>query len=139
MLQSKIGNVLVHSNSIDEHWKHLYLFLDIIKRNGLIVSTKMLIQESMMNSCQCFIDSCPCFTDSCPCLTDVLKGNIHSAKILPTTDYSNIINVSSQESEHVAWINTADKWSNNTYTTYRWNSNNMSSLAQRKNKGKALA
>ena len=99
----------------------------------------MLIQESMMNSCQCFIDSCPCFTDSCPCLTDVLKGNIHSAKILPTTDYSNIINVSSQESEHVAWINTADKWSNNTYTTYRWNSNNMSSLAQRKNKGKALA
>ena len=37
-----IVDVLVYSSSIDEHWKHLYSFLDIIKRNGLVVSTKKI-------------------------------------------------------------------------------------------------
>ena len=31
---------IVYSSSINEHWKHLYLFLDTIKRNGLVVSAK---------------------------------------------------------------------------------------------------
>ena len=34
-----IDNVLIFSKSIDEHWKHLNSFIDIIKRNGLIVSS----------------------------------------------------------------------------------------------------
>ena len=99
--------------------------MDTIKRNGLDVSAKMLIQESMMDSCQCF--------------TDVFKGNIHSAKILPTTYYHNILNVSSQESEHVAWISTTNKWNNNnnTYITSKWII--MTSLAMRRNKEKAPA
>ena len=37
-----IDDVLVYSNSIDEHWKHLYSFLKTIKRNGLVVSTKKI-------------------------------------------------------------------------------------------------
>ena len=37
-----IDDVLVYYNSIDEHWKHLYSFLDTIKRNGLVVSTKKI-------------------------------------------------------------------------------------------------
>ena len=37
-----IDDVIVYSKSIDEHWKHLYSFLDVIKRNGLIVSTKKI-------------------------------------------------------------------------------------------------
>ena len=37
-----IDDVLVYSNSIDEHWKHLYSFLDTIKRNGLIFSAKKI-------------------------------------------------------------------------------------------------
>ena len=37
-----IDDVLVYSNSIDEHWKHLYSFLDTIKRNGLVVSAKKI-------------------------------------------------------------------------------------------------
>ena len=35
-----IDDVLVYSSSIDEHRKHLYSFLDTIKRNSLVVSTK---------------------------------------------------------------------------------------------------
>ena len=35
-----IDDVLVYSSSIDEHYKHLYSFLDTIKRNGLVVSAK---------------------------------------------------------------------------------------------------
>jgi hypothetical protein len=34
-----IDDVLIFSKSIDEHWKHLNSFLDIIKRNGLVVSS----------------------------------------------------------------------------------------------------
>ena len=30
------------TQSIDEHWKHLYSFLDFIKHNGLVVSTKII-------------------------------------------------------------------------------------------------
>ena len=37
-----IDDVLVYSNSIYEHWKHLYSFLETIKRNGLIVSAKKI-------------------------------------------------------------------------------------------------
>ena len=37
-----IDNVLVYSNSINEHWKHLYSFLNTIKRNGLVVSAKKI-------------------------------------------------------------------------------------------------
>ena len=37
-----IDDVLAYSKSIDEHWKHLYSFLDIIKRNGLDVSVKKI-------------------------------------------------------------------------------------------------
>ena len=35
-----IDDVLVYSNSIDEHWKFLSLFIDIIIRNGLVISAK---------------------------------------------------------------------------------------------------
>ena len=37
-----IGDILVYSSSIDEHGKHLYSFLDTIKRNGLVVSAKKI-------------------------------------------------------------------------------------------------
>ena len=37
-----IDDVLTYSNSIDEHWKHLYLFLETIKQNGLVVSAKKI-------------------------------------------------------------------------------------------------
>jgi len=37
-----IDDVLIYSKSIDEHWKHLNLFLDIIKTNGLVVSAKKI-------------------------------------------------------------------------------------------------
>ena len=37
-----IDDVLVYSKSIDKNWKHLYTFLDIIKHNGLVVSTKKI-------------------------------------------------------------------------------------------------
>ena len=37
-----IDDVLVYSNYIYEHQKHLYSFLDSIKRNGLVVSTKKI-------------------------------------------------------------------------------------------------
>ena len=34
-----IDDVLIFSKSIEEHWKHLNVFLDIIKLNGLVVSS----------------------------------------------------------------------------------------------------
>jgi hypothetical protein len=37
-----IDDVLIYSKSIDEHWKHLNSFLDIIKTNGLVVSAKKI-------------------------------------------------------------------------------------------------
>ena len=37
-----VDDVLVYSKSIDEHWKHLYSFLDTIKRNGLLVFAKKI-------------------------------------------------------------------------------------------------
>ena len=37
-----IDDVLVYSSSIDEHWKHLYSFLDTIKRNGLVIFAKKI-------------------------------------------------------------------------------------------------
>ena len=81
----------------------------------------VLIQEPMMGSCQHF--------------ADVFKGNVHSTKMLTTTNCPNILDVSSQESEYDAWISTTNKWNNNTYTTSKWI--NMASLAEMRNKGKA--
>ena len=37
-----IDVVLIYSSSIDEHWKHLYSFLETIKRNGLVFSAKKI-------------------------------------------------------------------------------------------------
>ena len=37
-----IDDVLIYSNSINEHWKHLYSFLETIKQNGLVVSAKKI-------------------------------------------------------------------------------------------------
>ena len=37
-----IDDDLIYSCSINEHWKHLYSFLDTIKRNGLVVSAKKI-------------------------------------------------------------------------------------------------
>ena len=37
-----IDDVLIYSCSINEHWKHLYSFLDTIKRNGLAISAKKI-------------------------------------------------------------------------------------------------
>ena len=37
-----IDDVVVYYKSFDEHWKHLYSFLDTIKRNGLVVSAKKI-------------------------------------------------------------------------------------------------
>jgi hypothetical protein len=34
-----IDDVLIFSNSIDQHWKHLETFIKIIQFNGLVVST----------------------------------------------------------------------------------------------------
>ena len=34
-----IDDVLTFSKSIEEHWKHMNSFLDIIKINGLVVSS----------------------------------------------------------------------------------------------------
>jgi hypothetical protein len=34
-----IDDILIFSKSIEEHWKHLNSFLDIIKHNGLVVSS----------------------------------------------------------------------------------------------------
>ena len=84
----------------------------------------VLIQELMMSSFQYF--------------TNDFKGNIHNTKMLSTINCSNIINVSSQESENVSWISTTNKWNNtNTYTTSKWIT--MTSSTERKNKGKAPA
>ena len=33
-----INDVLIFSKSIDDHWKHLDIFVKIIKHNGLVVS-----------------------------------------------------------------------------------------------------
>ena len=52
-------------------------------------------------------------------------------------DYPNILNVSWQESEHITWISTTNKWNNNTYTTNKWII--MTFQAERTSKGKAPA
>ena len=33
-----IDDVLIYSNSIEEHWKHLNSFVKIVKTNGLVLS-----------------------------------------------------------------------------------------------------
>jgi hypothetical protein len=37
-----INDVLIFSKSIEEHWKHLNVFLDTIKRSDLVVSAKKI-------------------------------------------------------------------------------------------------
>ncbi|BBG96817.1 Excinuclease ABC, C subunit, partial [Prunus dulcis] len=37
-----IDDVLIFSESIEQHWKHLHKFLQIIKQNGLVVSAKKI-------------------------------------------------------------------------------------------------
>ena len=74
----------------------------------------------------------------CQCFTDIAKGNIHSTKMLTITDCPNVINVSLQESKHVTWISTTNKWNNtNTYTTSKWII--MTFSAERTSKEKAPA
>ncbi|CAL8118500.1 unnamed protein product [Prunus armeniaca] len=37
-----IDDVLIFSESIEQHWKHLHKFLQIVKQNGLVVSAKKI-------------------------------------------------------------------------------------------------
>lgn len=37
-----IDDILIYSKSIDEYWKHLNSFLDIVRQNGIVVSTKKI-------------------------------------------------------------------------------------------------
>ena len=57
-----IVDVLVYSSSIDEHWKHLYLFLDTIKRNGFVVPAKKI---KLFQKKVCFLGY------------DIFEGHIH--------------------------------------------------------------
>ena len=38
-----IDDVLIFSKSIVDHWKHLYIFVKVIKHNGLVVSATKII------------------------------------------------------------------------------------------------
>ena len=77
----------------------------------------------------------------CQYFIDDFEGNTHCTKLLNITNYPNILNESLQELDNAARINTTNKWNNNnnTYTcaTSKWII--MASLAERRNKGKALA
>ena len=44
-----IDDVLVFSKSIDQHFKHLNIFLDVTQKNGLIVSQKKMSLLQMKN------------------------------------------------------------------------------------------
>jgi Reverse transcriptase (RNA-dependent DNA polymerase) len=35
-------DILVYSNNIDQHWKHLNIFYNIVKTNGLVVSARKI-------------------------------------------------------------------------------------------------
>ena len=37
-----IDDVLIFSNSVDEHWKHLNTFFEIVKYNGLVISASKI-------------------------------------------------------------------------------------------------
>ena len=37
-----IDDVLIFSQSIDQHWKHLNTFLHVVRQNGLALSTKKI-------------------------------------------------------------------------------------------------
>ena len=48
-----IDDVLIFSKSLDQHWKHLRAFLQIVKLNGLIVSApkiKLLIMLKVIDN-----------------------------------------------------------------------------------------
>ena len=89
-------------------------------------ASKVFIQEPRMGSCQYF--------------TDTFEGNTYRAKLLTITNDPNILNISLQELNNATWINTTNKWNNSNtsiYTTDKWVI--MTSLAERRNKGKAPA
>ena len=125
LLQSKIDNfqkVLIDDVCFDIPNAFRYKKIQIVNLSYVEeFPINVLIQEPMMGSCQHF--------------ADVFKGNVHSTKMLTTTNCPNILDVSSQESEYDAWISTTNKWNNNTYNTSKWI--NMASLAEMRNKGKA--
>ena len=79
-------------------------------------------------------------------LTNIFTGNDHSTKMITITVCANILNVSWQEKKYIvkksiASISTTNKWIKAIYTaiytTSKWA--NMTSSAERKNKGKAPA
>ena len=125
MLQSKVDNfqkILIDNVCSDIPNAFCYRKIHIVNLSYVEdFPTNVLVQEPMMGIYQYFID--------------VVKGNVHSTKMITTTDCPNILNVSSQESEHSARISTTNKWDNNTYS--KWI--NMASSTERRNKGKALA
>ena len=45
-----IDDVLIFSKSIDQHFKHLYTFLNIVKKHGLVVSAKKNANISNKNT-----------------------------------------------------------------------------------------
>ena len=88
-----IDDILVYSNSIDEHWNHLYSFLDTIKRNGLVVSVKKikLFQTKVHFLCYdiaegqiCPIDRAIQFADKFP---DVITDKTQLQRFLGSLNY----------------------------------------------------
>ena len=88
-----IDDVLVYSKSLDEHWKHLYSFLDTINRNGPVVSAKKI---NLFQTKVCFlgydifegqigpIDRAIQFVDKFP---DVIIDKTHLQRFLGSLNY----------------------------------------------------
>ena len=88
-----IDDILVYSNSIDEHWKHLYSFMNTIKSNGLVVSAKKikLFQTKVHFLCYdivegqiCPIDRAIQFADKFP---DVITDKTQLQRFLGSLNY----------------------------------------------------
>ena len=84
---------IVYSSSIDEHWKHLYLFLDTIKRNGLVVSAKkvklfqtkvLFLGHDISEGQICPIDRAIQFADKFP---DVITDKTQLQRFLGSLNY----------------------------------------------------
>ena len=88
-----IDDVLVYYRSLDEHGKHLYSFLDTIKRNGLVVYAKKI---KLFQTKVCFLgydifegQSCPIdraiqFADKFP---DVIIDQTHLQRFFRSLNY----------------------------------------------------
>ena len=88
-----IDDVLVYSKYIDEHWKHLYSFLDTINRNGPVVSAKKI---NLFQTKVCFlgydifegqigpIDKAIQFVDK---FTNVIIDKTHLQRFLGSLNY----------------------------------------------------